>query len=350
MKTEIRNLMFDLSEKKEIFDVENNRVVSVKEANEVLRKYCYEELGLTKNSTPRQIKRALESAEGKKFFQVIEEILDMQITTGWDDSEWFEEFVDKRVTSDGDRNEFYAEQDIILTVAKVSGDHHDLTIQTLGEGESITIPTSVYAVKVGQDIRLFLLGRKDWSDFVEAVARAFKKAVMDEMYAEFMNAPSKVPASAQFNKTGSLGAATKATFDTLLEDVSAANDSAPVMIMGTKTALKAITALADVNWASHDQKDAVSNMGRLGNYEGTVLVEIPQRFANNDTATKLVAANKLIIMPMVDYKPVKFVDGGETTLEFKEIGHYMDDMQTLEVQRRMGIGTVITRIFGTWTL
>ena len=82
-----------------------------------------------------------------------------------------------------------------------------------------------------------------------------------------------------------------------------------------------------------------------------VLMEIPQRFVNNDTATKLVDNDKLLIMPMVnDNKFVKLVDYGETTLEVTEIGATMNDQQSYEIQRRMGVGVVISRYFGTWTI
>lgn len=170
------------------------------------------------------------------------------------------------------------------------------------------------------------------------------------MYAEFMNAGSQIPATAQFNKTGALTSETKDAFDTLIEDVSMANDNAPVVIMGTKTALKKLNNLSEVNWRADSQKESVAHTGMLGDYEGTILMEIPQRFANNNTAQKLVDSTKLFVMPLVDVKPVKFVDQGETELTVDQIGATMDDRQTYEVQRRMGIGTFITNYFGTWTL
>lgn len=223
-------------------------------------------------------------------------------------------------------------------------------MQKLGLGKSFTVPTSVYAVKVGSDIRLFLTGRKDWGEFVEAVAKAFRKQIQDEMYAEFMNASASVPATAQFNKTGTLSSVTKDSFDELIEDVSVANANVPVVIMGTRVALKKLAGLADINWIADSQKESVAHTGLIGDYEGTVLMEIPQRFANNTTATKLVDSKKLIIMPRVETKPVKFVDYGESELTVDQIGDTRDDMQSYEVQRRMGISTIITEYFGTWTL
>jgi hypothetical protein len=165
-----------------------------------------------------------------------------------------------------------------------------------------------------------------------------------------MGASTSLPNAEQFNKAGALSAANKATFDQLIEDVQTANDGAEVVIMGTKTALKKITALADVDWASPEQKEAVTNTGRLGWYEGTTLIEIPQRFKENDVTQKLVDNTKLLIMPRVENKFAKFLDGGETEIEVTERGETMNDQQTYEVQREMGIGVITSIYFGCWTI
>ena len=90
-------------------------------------------------------------------------------------------------------------------------------------------------------------------------------------------------------------------------------------------------------------------MGRLGYYEGVTLMEIPQRFALNDTTKKLVDSTKLLILPQVENKFVKFVDVGETEiLEITEKGQRNDDTLKYEVQRAMGVGTQIGRYFGVW--
>ncbi len=126
MTNEIKNLMFDLSAGRKIYDAESEREISAAEANETLRTFCIEELGLTEKATDRQIRRALDTDNGKKLFQVIEEILDEKIATGWKDDEFFDQFVETKNLADGDKNEFWTQKDIILTVEKVAGDHHDL--------------------------------------------------------------------------------------------------------------------------------------------------------------------------------------------------------------------------------
>ena len=348
----VRNLMFDVASGREVFDEEQGRVMSKAECNEAIKKVCFEVLGLNEKSTDKEIKRALKKDSAMELFEVIEEIVDVKIAYGLGESEFFNQFVETRNMADGDRNEFWVDDDIMLTVAKVSGDHHDLVIQRLGSGASYSVPTSVYAVKVGSDIRLFLTGRKDWGAFIDAVAKAFINKIQTEIYSQFVNGSNLLPVPSVLTDTGTLDASNKADFDALIEMVEAANE-APCAIMGTKTALKALNALTIVDWSqpAASIKESVANTGIMGSYEGTKLIAIPQKFTDKTLATPLVDNTKLYIMPLVDdNKPIKFVDYNQTELEVTEIGDYMDDMQTYEVQRRMGIATLMNRYYAVWTL
>ena len=125
LDTSVKNLMFDLGAGREIYDAEAGRVISKAEASDTIRKACFEYLGLTKDSTNKQIKRALNSERGTQFFTVIEEIIDTQIAHGLSENEFFNAWVESKNMADGDRNEFWADDEIILTVSKVSGDNHD---------------------------------------------------------------------------------------------------------------------------------------------------------------------------------------------------------------------------------
>jgi len=197
-----------------------------------------------------------------------------------------------------------------------------------------------------------LVGRKDWSELIDAVSRAFNVQVQNDMFVEVMAAGEKLPTNEQFNVTRELAAANKDRFDELISDVSSANDGASVVIMGLKTDLKKLSALTDIDWVTEDQKKEVAEMGRLGSYEGTTLVEIPQRFALNDVTKKLITPGKLLIMPAIEDKFVKLVDEGETEINEVGVGEKavrMDDTQVYEVQRGFGIITQIGRYFATWT-
>ena len=91
----------------------------------------------------------------------------------------------------------------------------------------------------------------------------------------------------------------------------------------------------------------MAKLGRLGTYETTTLVEIPQRFVKNDVTKKLIKPGTLLIVPNVDNKFCKFVDVGETEIvEVTEKADRADDFMTYEVQREMGIACIFDRYFG----
>ena len=346
-----KQFLFDYTHGKEVYDEDGEKVTSAK-ANAKINKVCFDILGLDPEQkyTKRDIHRAMKR-HGQELFEVIEETIDFKVTTGFEENEFFNAFVESKNIAQGDRNEFWADKDVILTVAKSSGDHHDYSMQKLAEGEAFTVKTSNYAIKVGMDIDVYLLGRKDWSELVDATSRAFQIQVQNDMFVEVMAAGDKLPTNEQFNVTRELTIDNKDRFDELISDVQMANGGVEVVIMGLKTDLKKLTALTDIDWVTEDQKKQVAEMGRLGYYEGTTLVEIPQRFALNDVTKKLIPTGKLLIMPNIDNKFVKFVDVGETEIiEVTEKADRKDDLMTYEVQREMGIATIIDKYFGVYNI
>ena len=230
-----KKLTYDLNHNpNEIYDEDGNKR-SKKEAEDSVRKFVFAIMGLTEHSTKRDRKRAMDK-HGIELFEVMEEEIDIKVETGFRESEFFNNYVEQRNLSRGDSQEFWTNEKVILSVTKISGDHHDFTLQRLGSGESYTVTTSVYGIAVGADIDLYLAGRYDWAKLTDQCAAAFVRKVQNDIYAEMMNAGKKLPA--QFQGTGALSAATKDKLDTLLEDVSLANDGAQVVIMGTRTGLQ----------------------------------------------------------------------------------------------------------------
>ena len=348
-----RNLREDLRAGVKMYN-EEGQEVSKKEAESKILTYSRQILGLNENSTKRDINRALKKY-GHEFFEVIEEDIDVAVEEGFRADEWFDKYVDNRNLKRGDKNEFWTPEEVLLSVVKVAGDMHDFTVQRLGAGEATSATISKYGIAVGADVSLYLAGRLDWNKFVQQTADAFVRKIKNDCYAAVMNAGTTLPS--MFKGTGALSSATKETFDQLIEDVSTANGNCPVYIMGTNTALKKLNALADVQWADDAHKKAMSHTGRLGDYEGTSLLEIPQRFAVGfvdlpENQKRLIASNQLLIMPAIEDKFVKLVDEGETEINEVGVGEKavrMDDTQVYEVQRGFGIVTQIGRYFGQWS-
>lgn len=348
-----KQLTYDLNHGNEIYEYDedgNKRKISKREANKAVQKILMQVCDLTEEDlkSNKRRKRAI-AAHHNEVFELIESDIDFKVDTAFHENEWFNQFVDMRNIALGDDEEYWTIDKIMLVVAEISGSHHDLTLQHLNEGTSTKLHTKHYGMKIGKDIDLILLGRVDFTQLTDKIAEAFAYKVQELCYTGVYGAASKLPNNTQFVKTGALSDGTKEAFDTLLEDVGTANQ-AEVIIMGTKTALKKINALADVDWRSTNQKEEVAAMGRLGSYEGTELVEIPQRFAMNDVTKKLIDNNMLLIFAKNQEKFVWFTDKGETeiTEAGQQKGDLADDFQTYEVQREFGVAVVLPQYFGVW--
>lgn len=342
-----RQLTYDLNNNVDMYDEDGNKI-SKRDAENKVRNFVYAVMGLNENSSKRDRKRAMEK-HGHELFAVMEEEIDVKVETGFKESEFFNNYVETRNVARGDRNEFWTNDKVVLSVTKIAGDHHDFTLQRLGSGESYTVSTSVYGIAVGADIDMYLQGRLDWAKFTDQCAAAFVRKIQEDIFAEMMNASQKLPS--QFQGTGALEASIKDNLDEMLEEISMANDGAPVVIMGTRTGLQQFTKLQDVDWITDDQKESVARTGRLGYYGPYTLFELPQRFALNDITKTLLDPKTLFFMPQVEDKFIKFVDVGETEIyEVNEKGARMDDTMKYEVQRAMGVTTQIGRYFGVWKL
>ena len=351
---QISRLMTDVALGREIYDENTGKVISKAEANNIIHKFSLEILGIEKDSERKEIRRAFRD-HGREWFDIIEDSVAEAIEIGYGNEPWFEMLVETKNLKYGDRQDFKVERDAILAVAKAGESHHDHILQRIGVGAPISIPTSRYVVKIGEDINKYILGQTDWAKMVEAISKAYVKKIQELVSAEAVNLASILPAAVV--GSGALDSTSKPNFDNIISKVQAQNDGAEVIVMGTKIALKKITAIADVNWGAKDQRDAMMNTGTIGIYEGVRLVEIPQRFSDKTLAdvSKLVSDRMLLILPVVDdNKPVKFVDEGDTEInEVTDKGEQngrWDDIMSYEVQRRFGVGVVLGRILGQWTL
>ena len=316
------------------------------EANDKIREIFHSIMGTTKESSKREIRNAMRKHK-YDIFEVIEEVVEDKLVSGWGENPFFREFVEMKSAAFGDKNEFVTEDKSVLTVAEISGGHHNIERQALGFGEVFSVKTSWIGLKVYAEYESFMAGRVDWAKMINKITEAVNEYVNATLYKAVMGAGASLPAQEQFNLTGTL---TKEKLIQLVDDVQAATGREAV-IMGTKAALAKVTALGDVQWISNNMKDEMNKTGRLGLFEGIRLVEIPQAFAPNDTTTKLVDNNKLLIMPVADNKFIKVVYEGDP--QIREISNgdtNMDKTVEYEYQYKMGVATVIGYYFGTWTI
>lgn len=272
-------------------------------------------MGIDETASQKEIRRAIE-AHKQEIFNVIEDTVDDMLTSGWQENEFFNEYVEVRNLALHDTNEFWTEDQTVLTVGKREGNHWDLDRQRLGVNESFRVPTYWVGLAVYEEFERVMLGRADWTRLVNKIYEAMDTYVNELVYAAVMSAGQQVlPGSEQFYKTARLDAAAHDPFVTMIEDVQAANRGTDVVIMGTKTALSKLKNLADINWIAKEDRTDHRNLGHLGIFEGTRVVELPQVFAKNDTTTKMVDPNMLLIMPVSDNRFVKLVYEGDSRIK-----------------------------------
>ena len=341
-------LTTDLGLGRKIFNSEGKEVAT-SVANDQIRAKFFEVLGVEEGTKGKELRRAFRRHK-IDVFEVTEEVIDKLIVTGWGDNPFFNEFVEVKNAALGDTNEFYTPDKVILTVSEVSNDHVNLFRQRLGEGSTFSVKVSKYSVAIYCELARFLAGKVDWAGFVQKVYEAFDKKFTGMIYATLGTVGSSLPAGGQWVKTGPLSDATKDTLIQLIDDVKTANGT-DVVIMGTKVALSRLAALKETSWISEVEKTERYTTGRVGLFEGVRLVEIPQVFADNDTTTRLVSNDKLWIMPVADNRFIKvFYEGDPEIYEDPDGSKNTDNTIDYSYQVKMGIGVIISRLFGIWNI
>lgn len=124
----------------------NMSVVDNDTVNDRIRKVFYEVLEIPEGTKGKDLRKAIRRHK-TDVFEVIEETLQNMVETGWGDNPFFNEWVERKSAAIGDTNEFYTEDNVILTVSELAGSHHNLYRQRLGAGKQFQVKTSWYGLK-----------------------------------------------------------------------------------------------------------------------------------------------------------------------------------------------------------
>lgn len=321
--------------------------ISAREANDKIVEIFRNIIGCDEKSTKAEIRRGIRRNQNL-IFDLIEVVIDDALISGWQEYPFFKEFVEVRNLAMHDKNEFYVPDDSVLSVMKVSGNHHDLLRQRLGAGKTFSVETSWYGIKVYAEFERLLTGLEDFSTLVGKITEAFDRYVNQALYETLIGIGTTL--GSQWYKASAINDTTKETLRTLVMDVSMATGS-EVVIMGTYAALSKVYDLTNVSWASGDMKNEKYTTGRFGYWEGIRLVELKQGFKLNDTTQYLIANDVLFIMPVGIEPMIKLVYEGDTqTYQVQDAGTHMDMTYDYEVQTKMGIGVITNQKFGYWKI
>lgn len=328
--------------------------LSKKEASKKIVEKFRAALGIEPTDKPQVVKRAIR-ANRDLVFTLIEETIEERLITGWMENPFFMAYVDAKNLALDDENDFYVEDDSILSVSKVSGNHHNMIRQRLGAGRHFSVAGEWYGIKIYSDFERVLTGAEDWANFVTKVADAIDRYLYDALYAALRGAKDHL--GANWVKSGALELANKTTLVKLCNDISMATGS-PVTIFGARTALSSLTGMADVNWAPETVKqEYYKNGGVLGNWEGFQVAEIGQGLKrgasiNSTSVEYQLDTDRLYIIPTsVANKFIKLVNYGETQIsQVTDKDTNRDMSQEYEVLYKMGINVILSTVFGVWEI
>lgn len=316
--------------------------VAKEEANKKIVDVFQSVLGLDKTSTPREVRKAIQRNQ-QLVFDIIEETVQSLLVTGWGNDPFFQKYVDQRNLALGDKNEFITEDNSIMSVMRVAGNHHDIIRQRLGAGEKTSLATYWCAVKCYVEFERVVTGAEEFSKFITKMYEAYDRYVKNALYDAMVEYANKLAAT--YKKTGSL---TSEGLNELCDFIETATGYR-VRLMGTRAALANVIKLQDSNYISDAMKDEHYRTGTLGMWEGKELVEIPQVFEKNKVGAYKIDNTIIWIMPVSEEKFLKLVNEGDTQLRtIADKDTNMDYTYESEIMTKLGVGVMLNGAFGVW--
>ena len=275
---------------------------------------------------------------GAEMFEIIEDILQQTVLEGLPEDSFFHQFVEYKNRALGDQNSFYIPDRTMLAVSEIADGTTTLRRQRLDVGTNVSIPTSWKGIKIYEHLSRLLAGRVDFNELIDALEKAFKLRINDDVYTAFTGAFTSLPSG--FSVSGSFDE------DTLLgviDHVEAATGRTAI-IAGTRTALrKCATAIV-----SDTAKEDVYKMGYYGSFNGTPMVRINQVHTVGTYTFKL-SDNDIYVVTGQE-KPVKFVTEGEVRIVAGDALGNVDLTQDYFYGTRYGTGVAITDLFGKYAI
>lgn len=277
-------------------------------------------------------------------FEIMENVLDVNIPLSWVDSPFYKQFVETKSTADGDTNEFVVEDASVLFTSKLAGNYWSIDRQKVQGDRSFSVQVETIGIRVYDELERFLKGTITLAKMVANLQKAFQDEIDSRIYTSFNGIGTYLPA--KFQETGSYD---KDTLADLIQRVQVASRR-NVILAGTRSALAHIVDGINANIMSEKQKEEIATTGMLLDYTGLGVhaMQIPQSFARFSYDFK-VDNNSIFVLPD-GVKPVKlFFEGDTRTKENTEKDN--DDM-TIDatVMMKTGVGIICPTLVGKYTI
>lgn len=321
---------------------------SKEDTQTILRNQFDKIMGINFKSATNMKRRQAWRDHNKEIASLIEDVIADKMNSGWNSANArFMEYVDERNIAEGDANEFFVEDNSLLTVSKFAGNHHDVLRQAVKPGKAFSIDTSFYGVKVYTDFVLFQTGRVDFAALVDKMYKSIEENRYAALYTAFMSMDASLPTDMKLETTAA--EASKDNIIAKIEAVSAATGK-DVILVGARPAIQKLQNTVTYNMFSNAMKDERNKNGILGNWEGYECLPLA-RVNKAGTRESVFSADdqkKVFILPIdPEFKPIKRVNEGDVMYYETGMDGLKKDMTVdAEVVYQEGIGIVINELFG----
>ena len=321
---------------------------SKEETQTILRNQFDKILGIEFKSANNMKRRQAWREHSKEIATLIEDIVADKMNTGWTNANTrFMSYVEEINIMNGDENQFYVDDNSLLTVSSFAGNHHNIIRQAVKPGKAFSIETSWYTIKVYADFAAFQTGKIDFAALVEKMYTAIEQYRYSALFTAFMSMDQSLPTDMICETP--LSESTKDTIIDHIEKVKA-ECGQDVLLVGSRSAIQKLQSIVNYNMFSDAMKDERHKNGILGSWEGydCLALDRVNKPGTRDSVFTAEDNKKIYIMPVnPDRPPIKRVNEGDVIYYETGMDGLKKDMTVdAELAYQEGIGVVINEMFG----
>ena len=304
------------------------------EANDLIRKAVLKAAGC-ENGWDSYLFQHNKHLVFKLLSEILEEVVGEQIM------QQYENWVDFRSVALGDTIEFRVPNKDLFEVGIVADGTDNLRRQRIMHGK-VAMQSFQLGIKIYEEYMMFVMGRIDWADMVNRVAKSVENALMRIIVKGIENA--YVPVGNE--KYGFAGTYSDDEVLRVAENVQAKTGLRPV-IYGSKSALANLRKSSASLW-SEAEKEEVRRAGHVGLFNGYECVEIPNFMDKDDNL--VLNQNMLFVIPE-GTKIIKLLNEGNAEIYEVTDQHARADQQ-IEYQytQRFQLGVLKSNVYGVIVL
>lgn len=321
---------------------------SKEDTQTILRNQFDKVLGINFKTANRMQRRQAWREHSKEIASLIEDVIVDRMNSGWNSTNArFMEFVEEVNISEGDANEFYVDDNSLLTVSKFAGSHHSIVRQAVKPGKAFSVETSAHAIKVYTDFVLFQTGKVDFAALVDKMYTSIEQYRYAALFSTFMSMDNLLPTDMVLETQ-----IAESTIDSIVDHIEAvkAATGKDVILVGTRPAIQKLQSSVSYNMFSNDMKNEKNQKGILGYWEGYECLALDRVnvAGTRDDVFSAEDKKKIYVMPVdLDRPPIKRVNEGDVAYYETGMDGLKKDMTIdAELVYWEGIGVVINELFG----